>query len=80
MAPLQRSGRDVVKVLQRHLFALTADDEKLNNMLSTYELLLPLSAQMIVIVKLWRYRRPTDSPNFFTVSGGRGGIMSIMSK
>jgi hypothetical protein len=29
LAPLQRAGRDVVKVLQRYLFTLTTDDEKL---------------------------------------------------
>jgi hypothetical protein len=25
---------------------------------------------MIAFVKLWRYPCPTDSPNFFTASGG----------
>jgi hypothetical protein len=29
LAPFQRAGRDVVKVLQRYLFTLTTDDEKL---------------------------------------------------
>ncbi len=29
LAPSQRAGRDVVKVLQRYLFTLTTDDEKL---------------------------------------------------
>lgn len=29
LSPLQRSGGDVVKVLQRDLFTLTTDDEKL---------------------------------------------------
>jgi len=29
LAPLQRAGRDVVKVLQRYLFMFTTDEEKL---------------------------------------------------
>src|SRR4030042_6598100 len=43
-------------------------------MLTTYRLLLPLPSQMIAFVKLWRYPCPTDSPNLFTASGGKGGI------
>jgi hypothetical protein len=48
------------KVLQRYLFKLTADDEKLRNMLAIYRLLLPLPSQMIAFIKLWRYLCPTN--------------------
>src|SRR3989304_2038518 len=30
---------------------------------------------MTAFVKLWRYLCPPSSPNFFTASGGRGGII-----
>jgi hypothetical protein len=73
LSPLERSGRDVVKVLQRSLVTSTADNEKLYYMLGSYRLLLPLPSQMIAFVKLWRYPCPPDSPNFFTASAGKKG-------
>jgi hypothetical protein len=33
---------------------------------------------MIAFVKLWRYPCPTDSLNFFTASGGRGGLTKML--
>lgn len=65
------------KVLQRHLFRLIADNEKLSHMLSTYWLLLPLPSQITALVKLWRYPCPIGSPNFFTASGEIEGICRI---
>jgi hypothetical protein len=44
LSPVQRAGRDVVKVLQRYLFTLITYNEKLYHILTTYRLLLPLSS------------------------------------
>jgi hypothetical protein len=67
---VQRAGRGIGKVLQRYLFTLPTDDEKLQYMLITYKVLLPLPSQMTAFVKLWRYPCPTDGPNYFTASEG----------
>ena len=57
---------DIGKVLQRYVYRLTTNDEKLQHMLITFTELLPLPSQMTAFVKLWRYLCPTASPNFFT--------------
>jgi hypothetical protein len=41
-SPVQRAGEDVGKVLQRHLFTLTAYDEKHQYLSITHRLLLAL--------------------------------------
>jgi hypothetical protein len=68
-------GRGIEKVLQRYLFTLTTDDEKLQYRLITYKVLLPLPSQMTAFVKLWRYPCPTERPNYFTASGKVKGIL-----
>jgi hypothetical protein len=68
---MQRPGGDIGKVLQRHLFTLTTDNEKLQNRLTTYRVLSPLLSQMTTFVKLWRHLCPTDPPEFFHTFRGK---------
>jgi hypothetical protein len=72
LSPVKRAGRDVGKVLQRYLFGLTTDDEKLQSRLISYTESLPLPSQMTAFVKLWRYPCPTGSQNYITTSGDKG--------
>jgi hypothetical protein len=74
IVPVQRTGRDVGKVLQRYLFTFTVYNENLYHVLTIYRLLLPFPSQVTAFVKLWRYSCPSGSPNLFTASGGRGGL------
>ena len=71
---VHRAGRDVGRILQRYLFRLTADDEKVQNMLMTYTESLPLLSHVTAFVKPWRHPRLADTKNYFTTSGGEGGF------
>jgi len=70
---VQRAGGEIGKVLQRYLFTLSTDDEKLQYMLTTYRSLFPLPSQMTAFVKLWRYPCPTDPPELFHSFGESEG-------
>jgi hypothetical protein len=74
LSKVVRAGRDVGKVLQRYLFTLTTYNEKFQYGSNSYRNLLPLPSQTTAFIKLWRYPCPPDSPNFFTASGGLGGL------
>jgi hypothetical protein len=72
---MERTGRDIGKVLQRYLFRLTTDIKKLQYRLINYRILFPLPFQMTAFVKLWRYSCPPSPLAFFHSFRGEG--MSI---
>jgi len=77
---VQRAGWNVGKVLQRYLFTLTTDDEKLQYRLTNYRVLFPLPSQMTAFVKLWRYPCPTDPPELFHSFRGTKGDLTAFPK